>query len=78
DEYFERGIAVTHAGFLSLPSISSPQQVLRYLAFDLVSINGISVAQRSFSTRLGILQQDIIAPRRAWVAMHPESKEPFP
>ncbi|KAI8096636.1 mRNA capping enzyme, catalytic domain-containing protein [Halteromyces radiatus] len=34
----------------------------RYLIFDLMAVNGQSIVQRSFSTRLGMLQQDVIHP----------------
>lgn len=48
-----------------------------YTAFDLVAIGGVSVAQRSLSTRLGILQQDIIKPRNLSVAINPNHPQPF-
>ncbi|KAJ2995269.1 hypothetical protein HDV02_000924 [Globomyces sp. JEL0801] len=32
------------------------------MAFDLIAIDGVSIAQRSFSTRIGILLQDILQP----------------
>ncbi|CAO3686305.1 unnamed protein product [Rhizopus stolonifer] len=34
----------------------------RYLIFDLMVINGSTITQRSFNTRLGMLQQDVIQP----------------
>lgn len=35
---------------------------LKFVAFDLLAINGVSMMQRSLSTRLGILHQDVIKP----------------
>ncbi|KAI8980867.1 mRNA capping enzyme, catalytic domain-containing protein, partial [Pilobolus umbonatus] len=45
--------------------IEPHKKTWRYLVFDLMVINGSTVIQRSFSTRLGMLQQDIIQPFNA-------------
>eukprot|EP00842_Homolaphlyctis_polyrhiza_P006360 jgi/Hompol1/6725/HPOL_004485-RA len=44
-----------------------------YMAFDLIAHNGVSLIQRSFSTRYGILQQDVIAPHKNYYSkLHPD------
>ncbi|KAJ3077524.1 Dcp1p-Dcp2p decapping enzyme complex alpha subunit, partial [Quaeritorhiza haematococci] len=58
--------------------VEGDQRHLRYLVFDLIVVNGNSIAQRSFSTRLGILQQDVIKPHKHFMAKHPELREQQP
>ncbi|SAM03346.1 hypothetical protein [Absidia glauca] len=41
---------------------SNTKKSLRFLIFDLMVMNGMSLTHRSFSTRLGVLQQDVIQP----------------
>ncbi|KAI8893769.1 hypothetical protein BC833DRAFT_268991 [Globomyces pollinis-pini] len=41
-------------------SVNGPS--FTFMAFDLIAIDGVSIAQRSFSTRIGILLQDILQP----------------
>ncbi|CAO3678979.1 unnamed protein product [Rhizopus microsporus] len=42
--------------------IDDKKKTWRYLIFDLMVVNGLSIVQRSFNTRLGMLQQDVIQP----------------
>ncbi|KAI7889738.1 mRNA capping enzyme, catalytic domain-containing protein [Mucor mucedo] len=42
--------------------IDQHKKTWRYLIFDLMVVNGSTIIQRSFSTRLGMLQQDVIHP----------------
>ncbi|KAI9480373.1 MAG: mRNA capping enzyme, catalytic domain-containing protein [Benjaminiella poitrasii] len=51
----------------------------RYLIFDLMVINGSPIIQRSFNTRLGMLQQDVIQPfeTRMKSISDPEKIPPF-
>ncbi|KAI7899675.1 mRNA capping enzyme, catalytic domain-containing protein [Cokeromyces recurvatus] len=51
----------------------------RYLIFDLMVINGSPVIQRSFNTRLGMLQQDVIQPfeSRMKSVLDPTKTPPF-
>jgi hypothetical protein len=58
-----------------IESVSGP--VVVFTAFDLVIIDGVSIAQRSLSTRLGILQQDIIKPLHQSIVSHPHWHQPF-
>ncbi|KAI7856683.1 mRNA capping enzyme, catalytic domain-containing protein, partial [Circinella umbellata] len=41
---------------------NNDKKIWRFLIFDLMSLNGVPVTKRSFNTRLGLLQQDVIAP----------------
>ncbi|KAI8801155.1 mRNA capping enzyme, catalytic domain-containing protein [Cladochytrium replicatum] len=50
--------------------------LFRYMAFDLMAINGTSITSRPFTTRLGYLQSELIKPHKAWVQKHPEFKSP--
>ncbi|CAO3611848.1 unnamed protein product [Mucor hiemalis] len=45
--------------------IDQDTKTWRYLIFDLMVVNGSTIIQRSFSTRLGMLQQDVIQPFKA-------------
>ncbi|KAI8075691.1 mRNA capping enzyme, catalytic domain-containing protein, partial [Thamnidium elegans] len=45
--------------------IDQHKKTWRYLIFDLMVVNGSTIIQRSFSTRLGMLQQDVIQPFNA-------------
>ncbi|EGF79427.1 hypothetical protein BATDEDRAFT_89511 [Batrachochytrium dendrobatidis JAM81] len=51
----------------------------KFVARDLISISGINVTLRSLSTRVGILQQDIIKPHHQFLQKFPElaAKTPF-
>ncbi|RCH91664.1 Dcp1p-Dcp2p decapping enzyme complex alpha subunit [Rhizopus azygosporus] len=42
--------------------VDDKKKTWRYLIFDLMVVNGLSIVQRSFNTRLGMLQQDVIQP----------------
>ncbi|KAI8975621.1 mRNA capping enzyme, catalytic domain-containing protein [Mycotypha africana] len=42
--------------------IDADKKTWRYLIFDLMVVNGSPILQRSFNTRLGMLQQDVIQP----------------
>lgn len=48
-----------------------------FTAFDLIVIGGVSIAQRSMSTRLGILKQDILQPHRQSIITNPHWHQPF-
>jgi ATP-dependent DNA ligase len=56
---------------------SGGEPIVTFIAFDLIVIGGVSVAQRSFSTRLGILQQDVIKPLHQSIFTHPHWHQPF-
>ncbi|KAI8327067.1 mRNA capping enzyme, catalytic domain-containing protein [Choanephora cucurbitarum] len=48
----------------------------RYLIFDLMVVNGSTILQRSFNTRLGMLQQDVIQPFKASIRTVDSTKLP--
>nr|KAJ3419436.1 Dcp1p-Dcp2p decapping enzyme complex alpha subunit [Polyrhizophydium stewartii] len=50
-----------------------------FFVFDLLAINGVCYTQRSFSSRLGLLQQDVIRPHKQLLQKSPEllAKMPF-
>ncbi|KAJ3048706.1 Dcp1p-Dcp2p decapping enzyme complex alpha subunit, partial [Rhizophlyctis rosea] len=54
------------------------KRTLRYLAFDLMAANGVALTQRSYSTRLGILQQDVIKQYEHYYAHHPDLQRNVP
>ncbi|KAG0027676.1 Dcp1p-Dcp2p decapping enzyme complex alpha subunit [Podila clonocystis] len=54
----------------------STKKTLRFLVFDLMVLNGTVVTQRSYSTRLGMMDQDILAVQSN-KAHDIKSKEPF-
>ncbi|KAF9115909.1 Dcp1p-Dcp2p decapping enzyme complex alpha subunit [Mortierella sp. AM989] len=49
---------------------------LRFLVFDLIALNGSVITQRSYSTRLGMMDQDILAVQASKTS-EVKSKEPF-
>ncbi|KAI9494148.1 mRNA capping enzyme, catalytic domain-containing protein, partial [Zychaea mexicana] len=49
-------------GELVIDTEPNDKKVWRFLLFDLMSLNGVPVTKRSFNTRLGMLQQEVIAP----------------
>ncbi|KAG0098175.1 Dcp1p-Dcp2p decapping enzyme complex alpha subunit [Podila epicladia] len=54
----------------------STKKTLRFLVFDLMVLNGTVVTQRSYSTRLGMMDQDILAVQSN-KSHDIKSKEPF-
>ncbi|KAI7816535.1 mRNA capping enzyme, catalytic domain-containing protein [Gamsiella multidivaricata] len=52
------------------------KKTLRFLVFDLMALNGAVVTQRSYSTRLGMMDQDVIAVQTS-KANEVKAKEPF-
>ncbi|GJJ73607.1 hypothetical protein EMPS_05965 [Entomortierella parvispora] len=52
------------------------KKTLRFLVFDLMVLNGLSVTQRSYSTRLGMMDQDILGVQAAKLS-EVKAKEPF-
>ncbi|KAF9431082.1 Dcp1p-Dcp2p decapping enzyme complex alpha subunit [Podila epigama] len=52
------------------------KKTLRFLVFDLMVLNGTVVTQRSYSTRLGMMDQDILAVQSG-KTQEVKSKEPF-
>ncbi|KAG0337397.1 Dcp1p-Dcp2p decapping enzyme complex alpha subunit [Podila horticola] len=54
----------------------STKKTLRFLVFDLMVLNGTVVTQRSYSTRLGMMDQDILAVQSN-KAHDIKAKEPF-
>jgi ATP-dependent DNA ligase len=59
-------------GELNFLQTSPPQ--ITYTCFDLIVIGGVSVVQRSLTTRLGILLEDIIKPHHH---LHQNFNQPF-
>ncbi|KAG0015092.1 Dcp1p-Dcp2p decapping enzyme complex alpha subunit, partial [Entomortierella chlamydospora] len=52
------------------------KKLLRFLVFDLIALNGVSVTQKTYNTRLGMMDQDVLAVQ-ASKANEMKSKEPF-
>ncbi|KAF9434095.1 Dcp1p-Dcp2p decapping enzyme complex alpha subunit, partial [Entomortierella beljakovae] len=52
------------------------KKIHRFLVFDLIALNGTTVTNRSYKTRLGLLDQDILA-IQASKSIETKSKEPF-
>ncbi|KAL1914485.1 uncharacterized protein VTP21DRAFT_8868 [Calcarisporiella thermophila] len=52
--------------------VQNEKRMTRFLVFDLMVINGVNVTQRSFSTRLGMVQQDVIQPLHSALKKNPE------
>ncbi|KAJ3041165.1 Dcp1p-Dcp2p decapping enzyme complex alpha subunit [Rhizophlyctis rosea] len=57
--------------------VDDSKRVMRYLAFDLMAANSTSLVQRSYSTRLGILQQDVVKQYQLHYRNNPHLKSPF-
>ncbi|KAI8074122.1 mRNA capping enzyme, catalytic domain-containing protein [Gongronella butleri] len=53
------------------------KQTWRFLIYDLMVINGVSIVQRSFNTRLGMLQQDVIHPFKTRLHGDPSTQPPI-
>lgn len=51
--------------------ISEP--VARYLIYDGIAIDGISIARLNLLERLRVVYQDVIKPRREWEKKNPET-----
>ncbi|KAI9205521.1 mRNA capping enzyme, catalytic domain-containing protein [Polychytrium aggregatum] len=58
--------------------VQGDKKIKRFLVFDLMAVNGVSIVQRSFSTRLGILQQDVIEPHTQYLKSHPQLQKSAP
>ncbi|KAF9939283.1 Dcp1p-Dcp2p decapping enzyme complex alpha subunit [Modicella reniformis] len=52
------------------------KKTFRFLVFDLIALNGTVVTQRSYSTRLGMMDQDVLAVQAAKTS-EIKAKEPF-
>ncbi|ORX62779.1 hypothetical protein DM01DRAFT_1403226 [Hesseltinella vesiculosa] len=54
------------------------EKTWRFLIYDLMVLNGTSIVQRSFSTRLGMLRQEVLHPWKACYQADPTHPPPIP
>ncbi|KAG0176359.1 Dcp1p-Dcp2p decapping enzyme complex alpha subunit [Apophysomyces sp. BC1021] len=66
-------------GELVMDIDDNQKKTWRFLAFDLMALNAVSIIQRSFNTRLGLLQQEVLSPLNASLRQvtDPSKNPPF-